>query len=84
VGRVDVDVDAADLRGVLQVAQVEVVAEQPFGLPEDGAHDVGALDHAVGGDVRVDEVFGGVLHDELPLAGRVNRDATAGSAASVR
>jgi hypothetical protein len=39
-------------------------------LPEDGPDDVGPLDDAVGGDVRVDEIFRCVLHDELPREGR--------------
>jgi hypothetical protein len=50
-------VDASDFRGLLEVAEVEVVTEQALGLPEDGADDVAPLDDAVGRDGRVDEVF---------------------------
>jgi hypothetical protein len=55
--RLDVDVYPADLRGFLQAAQIEFVAEQPLGLPENGADDVTPLDHPARADLRVNEVL---------------------------
>ena len=60
---VDADVDPADLRGLLEPPQVEVVAEEPLGLPEDRADDVVPFDHPLGGHVRVNQVFVCVLHE---------------------
>ncbi len=59
---VDLDVDASDLRRLLEVAEIQVVAEEAFGLAEDGPDDVGAFHDAVSRDCRVNEVFFGVFH----------------------
>lgn len=57
---VDVHFDAADPSGLLEVAEVELVTEEPLGLAEDGADDVGLVDDALGGDAGLDLVLGGV------------------------
>ena len=56
------DVDAADFRRLLEVAEVEVVAEQTFGLPEYRADDVAPLDYPVGGERCVNEIFRSFVH----------------------
>ena len=53
----DLDFDPADPSGLLEVPQVEVVAEEAFGLSEDGSHDVGFVDDSVCVDLRFYLVF---------------------------
>jgi len=55
--RRDLDLDAAEFARLLEVADVEFLAEQPFGLAEDRADDVTPLDHPVGLDIRVYQVL---------------------------
>ena len=55
--RVDLDLDPADPAALLQVPQVELVAQKALGLAEDGPHHVGLLDDAVGGDPGSDQVL---------------------------
>jgi len=54
---------AADLRRLLQVTEVQFLAEQTLGLAEDRADDVTPLYHPVGGDVGVNYVFCCVVHE---------------------
>jgi len=60
--RIDLDVDPADFRGVLQLAEVQLVAEEALGLSEDRPDDVRSFDDSLRRDVRVYEVFRCVLH----------------------
>ena len=57
---VDLDLDAADPAGLLEVAKVELVTEQAFGLSEHRADDVGFVDDTFGGNAGSDLVFRGV------------------------
>jgi len=57
---VDLDLDPSNPSGLLEVAEVELVAEQALGLSEDGADDVGLVDDAFGGNAGSDLVFRGV------------------------
>ena len=53
----DIDLDAADPSGLLEVPEVQVVTEQTLGLTEDGPDDVGLLDYSVGCELCFDKVF---------------------------
>ena len=57
---VDLDLDPSDSAGLLEVAEVELVSEQAFGLSEHRADDVGLVDDAFGGNAGSDLVFRGV------------------------
>src|SRR3989449_643235 len=53
----DVDLDAADAAALLQVPQVQFLAEQPFRLAEHGPDDVGFLDDPFRLQAGLDEIF---------------------------
>ena len=53
----DLDFHPSDPAGFLEVPQVEVVAEQTFGLSENGTDDVGFVDDSVGVDLGFDLVL---------------------------
>src|SRR2546426_942528 len=52
-----VDFDAPDPPGLLEVPEVELLAEQTFRLPEDRAYDVGLLDDALRLEAGRDQIL---------------------------
>ncbi|KAF5061856.1 hypothetical protein DSECCO2_310790 [anaerobic digester metagenome] len=55
----DVHLDPSDPAALLQVSQVELVAQQPLGLPEYRAHHVRFFDNAVSVKLGLDQILGG-------------------------
>src|SRR3989454_2211119 len=53
----DVDLDSADAAALLQVSQVQFLAEEPFRLAEHGPDDVGFLDDPFRLQAGLDEIF---------------------------
>src|SRR5207244_2828696 len=53
----DVDLDSADAAALLQVPQVQFLAEEPFRLAEHGPDDVGLLDDPFRLQAGLDEIF---------------------------
>src|SRR5438128_787541 len=53
----DVHLDSADAAALLQVTQVQFLAEEPFRLAKHGPYDVGFLDNPFRLQAGLDEIF---------------------------
>ncbi len=58
-----VDLDAADPAALLEVPQIQFLAQEAFGLAEDRADDVGLLDDALRLEAGLDQVLRGTRID---------------------